>query len=105
MAIARSTPEWEALVGERVRAARIRASLEQKALARAANVSVGAVKNLEGGKGSTLKTLIRVLRVLDLVRVLETLPPADTVSPILLARAHRSTLPSRVVTARRKRKP
>lgn len=92
------------MVRERVRAARITASLEQTALATIANVSVGAVKNLENGKGSTLKSLIRALRWLDPIRILENLPPADMVTPVLMARLYRrSQLPARVVTARRKR--
>ncbi|HET7268514.1 MAG TPA: helix-turn-helix transcriptional regulator [Oleiagrimonas sp.] len=97
----RTTDEWQAEIGQRLRAARIRASLEQTALAAAANISVGAVKNLESGKGSTLTSLINVLRTLDLLGVLETLPPADMPSPLHAVRSQgHARLPRRVVKPR-----
>ena len=57
---ARTTSDWETYIGEQCRSTRIRANLEQEEVATLANVSTGAVKNLEGGKGSSLKTLIKV---------------------------------------------
>lgn len=51
-------------LGAGVRRARKAQSLTQQELADRANVSIGTVKNLESGKGSTVATLIRVLRVL-----------------------------------------
>ena len=101
--INRTTDEWLVEVGARLRAARIRASLEQTDVAMAANLSPSAIKNLEGGKGSTLTTLLRVLRALDLQDVLEGLPPAELISPLQVLRARRKALlPSRVVKATRK---
>jgi len=100
--IRRTTDEWQAEIGERLRAARIRRRLEQKELASASNVSVSAIKNLEGGKGSTLKSLINVLRALNLQDLLETLPPVDMVSPLEVARTGQAKLPQRVVKHRRK---
>jgi transcriptional regulator with XRE-family HTH domain len=101
--IHKTSDEWQVEVGERLRAARIRADMEQTDVATAANLSTGAIKNLEGGKGSTLSTLIRVLRALDLVDVLESLPPVDMISPLEIVRSRRkSALRSRVVKATRK---
>ena len=54
--------EREAAVGAGIRHARLLMDMDQATLARRANVSLGAVKNLEAGKGSTLLTLLRVLR-------------------------------------------
>jgi transcriptional regulator with XRE-family HTH domain len=78
--------EWENALGEQARLARIRARLDQEALARNANISVGAVKNLEGGKGSSLKTLIAVVRVLGRTDWLEGLAPRITVSPLAMVK-------------------
>lgn len=49
-------------------------------------MSWSAVKNLEGGKGVTLKTLIRVLRILGREEWLETLSPVTTISPMQMVR-------------------
>ncbi|MHB1618334.1 MAG: helix-turn-helix domain-containing protein [Metallibacterium sp.] len=101
--VRRTTDEWQAEIGQRLRAARIRAAMEQTELAEAANISVGTVKNLEGGAGSSLRSLINVLRALQLLGVLDTLPPADMPSPLQMVRSHgRVRLPQRVVKARGK---
>ncbi len=78
----RTTDEWEAVIGAEVRAARIAADLGQGELAQRADVSLGAVKNLETGKGSSLKTLVRVVRALGRTEWLESLAPPITVSPL-----------------------
>jgi transcriptional regulator with XRE-family HTH domain len=51
-------------LGTRVRRARRAAGLTQQQLADLANVSVGTIKNLESGAGSTVATLMRVARAL-----------------------------------------
>jgi len=75
---------WEAVVGAEVRAARIAANLDQTELARRADVSLGPVKNLELGKVSTLKTLIRVVRALGRTEWLASLAPPINVSPLAM---------------------
>jgi len=77
-----TTEEWEERIGAQIRTSRIGRNIDQATLASNANVSVGAVKNLEGGKGSSLKTLIRVVRALDRAEWLDTFAPHITVSPI-----------------------
>jgi transcriptional regulator with XRE-family HTH domain len=86
----RTVEEWEALVGAEVRAARIAANVDQASLAARADVSVGALKNLEAGKGSSLKTVVRVVRALDRTDWLEALAPPITVSPLAMLAAKRS---------------
>ena len=86
-AAALSTDEWEGRVGAQFRAARISAGLDQSALAARAGTSLGAVKNLENGRGSTLKTIVHVARALGLTGWLETIAPPITVSPIALLRS------------------
>lgn len=79
--------EWQALIGEQVRDARIAADLDQRRLAELANVSLAAVSNLERGKGSSLKTLVAVIRALGRTDWLESLAPPVTVSPLQMLRA------------------
>ena len=79
--------ELEQLVGDQVRAARIARNLDQASLATLANISVGAVSSLEQGKGSSLKTLVSVVRALERTDWLEALAPAVTVSPMQMLQA------------------
>jgi transcriptional regulator with XRE-family HTH domain len=83
----RSTDEWEARIGEQVRALRLDAGHDQVSLARQADVSTSTLQSLENGKGSTLRTLVRVLRALDAADGLDTIAPASAVSPIDLLRS------------------
>ena len=79
--------EWEARVGAQVRSARIAADLDQVRLATLADVSVGALSNLERGRGSSLKTLVAVVRALGRTDWLESLAPPVTISPMQMLRA------------------
>ena len=95
----RNTEEWEHRVGEQVRALRIAALLGQDELADRANVSVSTVQSLENGGGSSLKTLIRVARVLDRTDWLDSLNPVgDGPTPLEVLRQQqgRSPRPQRV---------
>jgi transcriptional regulator with XRE-family HTH domain len=92
----RTIDEWEALIGEQVRAARIAGELDQEHLAALADVSVGALSNLERGRGSSLKTLVAVVRALGRTEWLEALAPPVTVSPMQMLRAKRRSPRSRV---------
>jgi transcriptional regulator with XRE-family HTH domain len=83
----RTVEEWETVIGEQVRNARIASDLDQKRLSERANVSVGAVSNLERGKGSSLKTLIAVVRAVGRTDWLDSLAPPVTVSPLQVLRA------------------
>ena len=88
--------EWEALVGEQIRQARIAADLEQERLAALADVSVNTLSNLERGKGSSLKTLIAVVRALGRTDWIEALAPSVTVSPLQMLRTKQKAPRSRV---------
>lgn len=87
----RTLPEWEAELGRQVRALRRRAGLTQAELAERANVSVGTIRNLESGVGSTLSTLIEVARALDRTEWLEMLAPPVRVSPLEMLEARDRT--------------
>ena len=92
----RTIEEWEALVGGQIRDARIANDLDQARLAALADVSVGALSNLERGKGSSLRTLVAVVRALGRIDWLEALAPRVAVSPIQMLRAGQKSSPKRV---------
>jgi transcriptional regulator with XRE-family HTH domain len=96
--------EWEAILGDQVRRVRIARNLDQARLAELADVSIGAVSNLERGRGSSLRTLTSVVRALGRTDWLESLAPAVGVSPMQLLRAKQKT-PQPRVRASRKRLP
>ena len=98
----RSTEEWEAAIGAQVRAGRIAANLGQSELAKRADISLGAVKNLEAGKGSSLKTLVRVARALGRTDWLESLTPPITVSPLAMLSSKGSATRARQRVSRRR---
>jgi transcriptional regulator with XRE-family HTH domain len=85
--VSHQTPdEMEAALGERLKALRLSRDLDQATLAERAGVGVRALRNLEAGRGSTLKTLIRVLRALGRQAWLETVAPVPTINPLHLTR-------------------
>ena len=88
--------EWETMVGEHVRAARVASNLDQTSLAALADISVGALSNLERGKGSSLKTVVAVVRALGRTNWLEALAPPVTVSPMQMLRAKQKSPRKRV---------
>lgn len=98
----KSIDDYEILIGEQFRRLRIAAEMDQIQLAGAANISLGAIKNLENGCGSSLKTLIRVARVFNQEKWLESLCPQTTVSPMQLLRDQKLNKPRQRVYKSRK---
>ncbi len=96
-----TSEEWERRLGDQVRRARIAARLDMDALAEAANVSTGALRNLEHGRGSTLSTLVKVARVLDRQDWLEGFAPEVTVSPMAMLARRTRDVPQRVRSSSR----
>lgn len=82
-----STREVEDVLGRQVRSLRLALDLDQSSVAARANVSLGAVQNLEAGRGSTLRTLILVARALEREDWITDFYPEPDVSPLALARA------------------
>lgn len=77
-----SSREWEAKLGRQIRSLRLRQNLDQAQLAARAGIALNAVKNLESGKGTTLRSLAQTLRVLDRLDWLSALSPAVSISPV-----------------------
>ena len=86
-----TSDDLERLLGSHLRALRIRRNLTQRALAERANVALGAVRNAESGRGATIRTLVRILKVLERTDWIEALAPQVSVSPlqVLTSRSRR----------------
>jgi transcriptional regulator with XRE-family HTH domain len=74
--------ELEAALGASLKALRLDRNVDQQSLSAQAGVSTGALKNLENGKGSTIKTLVSVLRALDRADWLTTVAPVASINPL-----------------------
>ena len=76
--------DLEAQVGEAIRACRLDRNIDQTTLAARAGVSLTAFKRLEAGRGSTVRTLVSVLRSLGRESWLDTLAPVATINPLTM---------------------
>jgi transcriptional regulator with XRE-family HTH domain len=79
-----SPEEIAATLGERIRALRLAADLTQSVVADKAGVSERSLRDLEAGQGSTVQTLVRVLKALGADDVIAALVPRPAVSPLQL---------------------
>lgn len=82
-----NTPkELQTVLGERLRRLRLNRNLDQRTTAEKAGISEKALRNLEGGRGSTVETLLRVLKALNHLQGIEMLAPEISVNPLDLLR-------------------
>jgi len=93
-----STEEWEATLGRQLRDLRLRQNVDQRLLAEQAGVALNVVKNLEAGKGATVKSLVKVLRTLGRADWIDSLAPMVSISPMQMLK----TKSSRQRASRRK---
>lgn len=100
---AATTEEIEAEFGARIRGLRLSKNLDQASVAARAGVGLRTLKNLESGRGSSLATLVRVIRALDRSDWFDALEPAVAVSPLrMLAQERRDAVPRRASKPRRR---
>ena len=95
-----TSDDLEHLLGSHLRTLRIRRNLTQRALAERANVALGAVRNAESGRGATIRTLVRILKVLERTDWIAALAPQVSVSPLQVL-ASRSRRPRQRASAAR----
>jgi transcriptional regulator with XRE-family HTH domain len=77
------TPEeWEFELGQQLRDLRLRQNIDQQRLAAQAGVALNVVKRLENGKGTTVSSMIKILRALGRIEWLNTLAPVVSISPL-----------------------
>ena len=90
--------ELRTILGERIRRLRLSRNVDQVTTSERAGVSERALRNLETGRGSSVETLVRVLKALDALQGLDALVPEPSVDPMALLRRRRE--PRRVRRAR-----
>lgn len=82
-----STNNLEVELGQAVRRLRLHQDRTQRALANDANVSISTLKDLEKGHGSSVRTLILVMRALGQTAWIESLAPREpSISPMRMLR-------------------
>jgi transcriptional regulator with XRE-family HTH domain len=79
-----SPGELQAVFGKQLRDLRISRNLDQITTAEKAGISERALRNLEAGRGSSVETLVRVLKALGSLDGLLLLAPRPSVSPLAL---------------------
>lgn len=90
-----SPDELQTALGKQLRELRIAKDFDQITTAEKAGISEKALRNLEAGRGSSIETLVRVLKALDSLDGLRLLAPKPSVSPLALLR-HSETARRRV---------
>jgi transcriptional regulator with XRE-family HTH domain len=85
-----STPqELELMLGANIKSQRLQKNFDRKTLCQQAGISENALRNLEGGKGATLKTLIRVVKALDRESWLNAIAPQVSINPLHMLKVNR----------------
>jgi len=95
--------ELQELLGERLKRLRLNRNQDQRSTAEKAGISEKALRNLEAGRGSTVDTLLRVLKALDYLQGLDMLAPETSVNPLELLRQPKP--PQRVRRPRKQTTP
>ena len=79
-----SSVELESLLGEHIKRIRLLKNIKRDDLATQAGISLTAIKNLESGTGASIKTLVKVLRVLGKEDWLSVLAPVASINPMTM---------------------
>jgi transcriptional regulator with XRE-family HTH domain len=80
----KSIPELQALLGEQLKQLRISKDVDQITTAEKAGISEKSLRNLEDGSGSTVGSLLRVLKALNSLDGLQLIAPRPSDSPLPL---------------------
>ena len=81
-----SSDETEFMLGENIKAFRLQKNISRETLCEQAGISLNALRNLELGRGTTLKTLVKVVRALGKQEWLENFAPKATINPLHMVR-------------------
>jgi transcriptional regulator with XRE-family HTH domain len=74
--------ELELMLGENIKALRLQKNLDRQALCTRAGVSENALRHLEGGKGATVKTLVKIIKALGKEAWLASIAPQVSINPL-----------------------
>jgi transcriptional regulator with XRE-family HTH domain len=80
----KSSHELQTELGRRIRQLRLSRNIDQRAAAEKAGVTRATLQNLEAGRGSSVQTLLRILKALNYLEGIEILAPEPTVNPLAL---------------------
>jgi transcriptional regulator with XRE-family HTH domain len=97
----KTAQELQEQLGVGLRGIRLSKNLTQKELSEKAGIAIRSLTTLENGQGSSVDTLVRVLKALDATDVVERLAPQPTISPMALLNT--PTPPRRARKPRKKR--
>jgi len=82
MTVHQTIDEMEAALGANIKALRLDLNIDQQTLTRRAGISISALKHLENGKGSTVRTLVATLRALGRADWIATVAPVASINPL-----------------------
>ncbi|HLQ11675.1 MAG TPA: helix-turn-helix transcriptional regulator [Steroidobacteraceae bacterium] len=82
MTMHQTAEEMEAALGASLKALRLDQNVDQQTVAKQAGISIGALKNLENGRGSTVRSLVSALRALGRAGWLTTIAPLASINPL-----------------------
>jgi transcriptional regulator with XRE-family HTH domain len=85
----KSPDELQVELGHRIQKLRLTKNLDQRTVADKAGITRAALQNLEAGRGSSVKTLVRTLKALNSLEGIEMLAPEPTVNPLALLKTNR----------------
>lgn len=69
-------------LGENIKTLRLQKNCDRQSLCAQAGISETALINLEGGKGATLNTFIRVIKTLNKTDWLNSIAPTPSINPL-----------------------
>ena len=88
-------------VGDSIRQLRLHRNLSQAVIAERSGISFGAYRNLESGKGATLRSFLAACRTLGKTDWMRTLPP-PMISPMEILRRESRPARQRATAVRKK---
>lgn len=91
----RTPEELQKELGRRLQRLRLARNLDQRTVADKAGITRAALQNLEAGRGSSVKTLVRTLKALNYLEGIEILAPEPTVNPLALLKTKRLPMRAR----------
>lgn len=78
--------DLQASLGESLKELRLKRNIEQKSLAAQAGISLQALKNIENGQGSNLRSFLSLMLALGREEWIKAIAPLPTVNPLTLTR-------------------
>lgn len=96
----RTPQELESAIGEHIKSHRLQKNITRKELCKRGNVSMNALRNIEGGKGATIKTLVKVLKALGQEGWIDSIAPKTSINPLHLTVENRKRKRARKTESR-----